>query len=243
MPDLKNSPVFLPKTNITAATSQTVFQYNYLEAYMAEQQSKNEMLRMKLEDIFLQANNTTQEQAEKLQQLEDLLFMQGNVSNQILEETKTNQDHIKAVLQSAYAAEELAKENAQKLSDEQYVHTAILDQFVFQDKAISNLTETLDEFKQSTIALQEKINQTEETQQQIDEKLELQEIYQQTILEKVEDTDAKISKMARQMEYLKEVIFERIEYLAAKFEDNLKSLVIPVQKFFVKTNEKAKEKK
>lgn len=106
---------------------------------------------------------------------------------------------------------------------------------------ISNLTETLEDFKQSTAALQEKINQTEETQQHIEEKLELQEIFQKTVLEKVEDTDGKISKLSRQMDYLKEVIFERIEFLAAKFEDNLKSIVIPVQKFFIKTNEKEKK--
>ncbi|WP_437832001.1 hypothetical protein ACQRXC_09645 [Niallia taxi] len=238
---IQSSPVYLPETNITAATSQSVFQYNYLEAYMAAQHAKSEMLRMKLEDIYLQANNNTQEQAEKLQQLEELLYIQGNVTDQVLEETKNNQDHLKAVLQSALTAEKLAKENAQKLSDEQNVHTAILDQFVFQDKAISNLTETLEDFKQTTAALQEKINQTEETQQQIEEKLELQEIFQQTVLEKVEDTDGKISKLSRQMDYLKEVIFERIEFLAAKFEDNLKSMVIPVQKFFVKTNEKEKK--
>ena len=236
--DKHRASVYLPETNITAATSQTVYHYNFLQAYLTEQQSKNEELTMKLEDLFLQGNVNNKAQAEKIQYVEELLFAQEVLSKAILDEAMRSQNDMKAILHSAQQTERLAEETEKKLMEEQLVHTAILDQFTIQENAINTLSKTLVDFKHSSDTLSAKMSDAEEAQQKIEGKLDLQEVLQKTLLEKMEDTDAKISKISRQMEHLKGVIFERVQFLANKLEDNMKSFITPVHSFFVKENEK-----
>jgi len=236
--DNRNTSVYLPETNITADTCQSVYHHNYLQSVLANQQIKNEQLALQLEELLLQGNRNSNAQGEKIQHLEELLFVQEGLSKDILEEAKRNQDDIKTILQTTQQTERLAADTEQKLIEEQLVHTAILDQFTIQETALHTLTKTLETFKQSSDSLTAKISANEETQQKIEEKLDLQEVFQQTILEKMEDTDAKVGKLTRQMDQLKGIVFERIQFLATKLEDNMKSLVMPVHQFFVKANDK-----
>lgn len=236
--DKQNASVYLPETNITAATSQSVYHYNFLQAYLEDQQSKNEELTQKLEKLFLQGNVNNKAQGEKIQHLAELLFAQEALSKTILDEAKHSQDDMKAILHSAQQTERIAKETEKKLMEEELVHTAILDQFVIQENAINTLSKTLVDVKHSSESLSVKMNDAEETQQKIAEKLDLQEVFQKTMLEKMENTDANISKISRQMEHLKGIVFERVQFLANKLEDNMKSFTTPVHAFFVKADEK-----
>lgn len=125
-----------------------------------------------------------------------------------------------------------------QLRTSQSSYETLLAQSSIQETAILELSRKLDNLEKPTEKILEELTVITDDQATIKDKIETQDIYHQSVMEKLESQDALNEKLSRQIDHLKSIIFERTAYLT----ENFKSLISPVKSFFVHHEEKSKNK-
>ncbi|PAD27702.1 hypothetical protein CHH62_01175 [Niallia circulans] len=201
-----SSKVYLPKLSAESLNNQSHFQHNYLQEYLFKQHKQNEQL----------------------------MTLWYKFQEDLIEKQKKHLQHFNEIDSKLELNDSATKELLTKITDldnETSTIEAQLDTLILLAEEQKELTR--EEFNQLAADVKTKITETETNYQHIAEKLDLHEIFQQTLLESMKETTGSVNKISRQLDHLKEVIFERVHYLAEKIENNIKSISQPIQRFFV----------
>lgn len=239
-----SSKVYLPKLPAESLNNQSHFQHNYLQEYLFKQQKQNEQL-MTLWNDFQEASIKRQKMHfQQFNEIDAKLELNDLATKELLTKFASWDNETSQLEEQLDTLLLLAQEQKESTREETLLQTALFDQLSFQEKDISMISNKMEEFNQLATDVKAKITETETNYRQIAEKLDMQEIYQQAILEKMDETNGSVNKISRQLDHLKEVIFERVHYLAEKIENSIKSISQPIQSFFVSSekNETTKNK-
>ncbi|MGP9041655.1 hypothetical protein [Cytobacillus kochii] len=228
------------KEKITS--NQDVFRKNYLSDLLEEQSQLTHKVSKQHRDLQHQLEET----------YEDLM---SYAKDESLRHEKNMQQYNEdwTALQSAYQAQEqnqlemngylqqIENKNEElliQLRTSQSSYETLLAQSSIQETAILELSRKLDNLEKPTEKILEELTVITDDQAAIKDKMETQDIYHQSVMEKLESQDALNEKLSRQIDHLKSIIFERTAYLT----ENFKSLISPVKSFFVHHEEKNKNK-
>ncbi|MDM5207769.1 hypothetical protein [Cytobacillus kochii] len=228
------------KEKITS--NQDVFRKNYLSDLLEEQSQLNHKVSKQHRDLQHQLEET----------YEDLM---SYAKDESIRHEKNMQQYNEdwTALQSAYQAQEqnqlemngylqqIENKNEElliQLRTSQSSYETLLAQSSIQETAILELSRKLDNLEMPTEKILEELTVITDDQAAIKDKMETQDIYHQSVMEKLESQDALNEKLSRQIDHLKSIIFERTAYLT----ENFKSLISPVKSFFVHHEEKNKNK-
>ncbi|WP_461611720.1 hypothetical protein [Cytobacillus kochii] len=228
------------KEKITS--NQDVFRKNYLSDLLEEQSQLTHKVSKQHRDLQHQLEET----------YEDLM---SYAKDESIRHEKNMQQYNEdwTALQSAYQAQEqnqlemngylqqIENKNEElliQLRTSQSSYETLLAQSSIQETAILELSRKLDNLEKPTEKILEELTVITDDQAAIKDKMETQDIYHQSVMEKLESQDALNEKLSRQIDHLKSIIFERTAYLT----ENFKSLISPVKSFFVQHEEKNKNK-
>ncbi|MEK4747541.1 hypothetical protein NST77_08295 [Niallia sp. FSL W8-0177] len=228
-----SSKIYLPKLSAESLNNQSRYHHNYLQEYLFKQHKQNEQL-MTLWNKFQE--DSIEKQKKHLQQFNEIdskLELNDSATKELLTKFTALDNETSKIEEQLDTIILLAQEQKDLTEEESLRQTALFDQLSFQEKDIAMISNKMEDFNQLATDVKTKITETETNYQHIAEKLDLQEIFQQTLLESMKETTGSVNKISRQLDYLKEFIFERIHYLAEKIENNIKSISQPIQRFFV----------
>lgn len=235
--------VYTPDLPSDIFHNQSLFHQNYLQTTMNKQLLMNEDINQSISLLQSHMQNTDMEQFQKLDTISQNMHKQDVVLNELIQQHSTHQNQTKEMIEKMTTLENASTENKKWFDQESDIHHAILDQLAFQDTAISTLNNKMTELKILSEELINHLEKAETFQKNVNEKLDMQEIIQQTITDQISETDASLNKVMMQLDALKAIIFERIHYLSEKIEANFVKITKPVQKFFVQLDDKEKSKK
>lgn len=235
--------VYTPDLPSDIFHNQSLFHQNFLQTTMNKQLLMNEDINQSISLLQSHMQNTDMEQFQKLDTISQNMHKQDVVLNELIKQHSTHQNQTKEMIEKMTTLENASTENKKWFDQESDIHHAILDQLAFQDTAISTLNNKMTELKILSEELINHLEKAETFQKNVNEKLDMQEIIQQTITDQISETDASLNKVMMQLDVLKAIIFERIHYLSEKIEANFVKITKPVQKFFVQLDDKEKSKK
>ncbi|HWJ79802.1 MAG TPA: hypothetical protein VNR61_17200 [Niallia sp.] len=238
----KSSKIYFPTNPTTISNNQTHYQQNYLKAYLIDQQKKNEELTNIITDFHEHTIQSQDSQLAQIHTINDKLQVNDSITKDLLQHLSNLNEQTNNIYEQIHVLENASNEQKKLILEEAIRHTALFDQILYQDRDISILTDKMKEFNEIAVEMREKLNHIDSAYETVEEKLTLQEIFHETILENLEETNGNVNKLRRQMDYLKEIIFERANYLTKKLEEYINSLKLPVQRFFVKLDKEEQEK-
>ena len=234
----KTSNVYLPVHPKNELNNQSHYEYNYLQTYLINQQKQNKELSTILSTFQEYSIQSQDHQLNKINDIDYKLQQNDFLTKDLFHKLANLDEQTRFITKQLESMEKSSAEQKELVLEEAMRHTALFDQILYQDRDISFLTDKMNEFNQLAVEIKERLEHTDTVNEKIKEKLTLQEVFHETILENLEDTNGNVNRLTRQMEHIKEIIFERVHYLADKVEDNLKGITQPVQRFFIKTNKK-----
>ncbi|MGP7815842.1 hypothetical protein [Niallia sp. 01092] len=237
MPDKKEQSLFptvyKPKTKLEDSSNQKTFHQNYLHDYMQSQHDTMDKLTHLILDLQQFVKDNQHVQQGKFDGMNQKLLAQESLSSNLLTSFANHQLMSKSFQEKLLAIECLIKENANVLANETIMNQAILDQVSYQEQAVISLGEQFQNYTFIANQMQKNMEKVDKNYETVTEKLEVQEIFHQTLIEKMDATEANMSKITRQIDVLKHLLFERISYLSDKLEANFKSISKPVQRFLL----------
>ncbi|KAB7671152.1 hypothetical protein [Bacillus sp. B1-b2] len=239
----KSGKIYLPASNKNHFHNQTHYQHSYMKSYLSNQQQQTEKLTSLIEALQAHTLLAQDYQKDKIDKMEQNLTNHHVLTGELSEKLSILNEQTNSIYAQLTDMEQIQAKQKEIIHEESLRNTALFDQIINQDRDISHLTEKTDEFSILANEVKEKMHQSEVIYTKLEEKLILQEVFHQTILENIEDTNGNVSKLSRQLDHIKEVIFERIHYLTSKLEENMKSIARPVQRFFIKLDQQEKDEK
>ncbi|MFJ7726569.1 hypothetical protein ACIQXV_10420 [Neobacillus sp. NPDC097160] len=90
------------------------------------------------------------------------------------------------------------------------------------DSQLKDLSNRLEKNEEANQHLAMQMNEQLELQKSAAEKMEKQEDLQGSVLKRLDNQDAILDKLARQVNHIRSILFERTNYLATKIEDGYK---------------------
>lgn len=90
------------------------------------------------------------------------------------------------------------------------------------DMQLKDLRNRLEKNEEANQHLAMQMNEQLELQKSVAEKIEKQEDLQGSVLKRLDNQDAILDKLARQVNHIRSILFERTNYLATKIEDGYK---------------------
>ncbi|MDF2902682.1 MAG: hypothetical protein K0S25_320 [Bacillus sp. (in: firmicutes)] len=225
-----------PKVHLSTSklveTNQMEFRLQFLAEVLKYQDSINQKLTDSIESIssLLQSNISDRE--------EQNIRMESTIENQQIVQ-KQIQNHLQKIEAGIY--EKLDQitgdqmEFAQMVNKEDLLHQAILAQLGTQEQSTLNLLRKMNEFEMVSQELSDLVKNQLNNQNEITSKLDVQDVYHQTVMERLDQQEAVSHKVNRQLDSLKAVIFERIGHLAEKIELQSKHTIKSITGLFFKT--------
>lgn len=204
------------------SSNQTFLRVNYMQEFIKNQQFVN----TELSNAAMNVNNVLQEsRSEQTQQFNSIynqLEKQEAVTTPLLTNIETQQTFSKMMSERLTALEKLNTDVLKKIQNEDHISQAIIDQLTLQDQSIRDLAGRFKSYEglQETMAGQ--LDLHVELEEQINEKLQMQEVFHQSVMERISHQEALTEKVSRDLDHLKTVVFERVSYLAEKVEDHFK---------------------
>lgn len=230
-----SSKVYLPKLPAESLNNQSHFQHNYLQDYLINQKLQNENLATLVTKFQEDSIERQEKHSKQINAIGFKLELNDSVTKELLTQFASLDEETSKIEEQLDSLVLLSKEQKEAMKEESLRHTALFDQLTFQEQDISLISKKMDEFNHLASEMKTKFDETETSYHNISEKLDIQEIFHQTILESIEETNGNVNKLSRQIEHMKEILFERVHYLAEKLENNVKSIAQPIQRFFLQS--------
>jgi chromosome segregation ATPase len=227
--------VYLPKLPAESFNNQSRFQHNYLQEYLLNQKRQNENLSTLVTKFQEDSFERQEEHFRQISAISSKMEVNDSVTNELLTRLSALDQETSKIEEQLESLVSLSKEQKEIMKEESLRHTALFDQLTFQEQDISLISQKMDEFNHLASEMKTKFDETETSYHNISEKLDLQEVFHQTILESMEETNGNVNKLSRQIEHMKEILFERVHYLAEKIENNVKSIAQPIHRFFLQS--------
>ncbi|MFT8322172.1 MAG: hypothetical protein ABF649_14835 [Bacillus sp. (in: firmicutes)] len=235
------SPVYTPETSKTDFPNQKMYHQNFLQDHLQNQQIAYDKLTELILAMQQTINKNQHVQQGKFEKMNHKLLTQESISNELLTSIADQQSTSKSYENKLEALEVLAAENTKVLAKEATINQAILDQVSYQEQTVRSLTSQIQDFSNLSNQMNDKLDKADKNYQHVAETLELQEIFHQTLVEKMDANEANMNKITRELDMLKSIIFERFHSLTDKLETNFKSISKPVQRFFLQKEKEPKQ--
>lgn len=231
-----NPTLYINTKNIQANSNQQTFRRNYLQEFMYLQAELNSSLTNATKEVSRLISKTSTEQQnqfnhvfkhlqlheERIEPLKNYIIKQEEAHNELISRFETLNTANQGLLE--------------KHKKDELLNQAIIDQLTIQDTSLHQLTKKVEHFETLHSQFHDQLAEQLNVNESIKNNLELQESFHQTILERVESQDAIHQKMARDMDSLRATLFERINYVVEKIEENYKQVSGYIFKLFNKAN-------
>lgn len=233
-----NPRVFHTHNDKQITSNQKIYKGNYLQTILEEQSRINTTFKDSMEHVEESIKTTSDSHSDQLRLMLSKLSQQ-EILTVDLQELLQNQEIINELLMNKLSL--LEKKNEvllEKMESDSLLTQAILDQQSTHDQALNKLTKNLD-VEESVIT---QLQKQDEVFDEFANKLELQEVFHNTVMERLDQQEGLIKKMIGEIDHLRSIIYERASHIAEKIEDNMNRITKPIQRFFVHTDMKEKEK-
>ena len=226
-----------PKLHLSTTTLVEPNQIEYRLQFLAEvlkyQDSINQKLTDSIESISSLFQSTISDRDEQIKRMEFQIENQQILQKQMTNNLQKLELVINEKLDQITGDQ---KELAQIVDKEELIHQAILAQLGTQDQSTLSLLKKMNEFEMVNRQLSDLVKNQLINQSEITSKLELQDVYHQTVMERLDQQEAVSHKVNRQLDSLKAVIFERIGHLAEKIELQSKNTIKSITGLFFKAS-------
>ncbi|MBM7602193.1 vacuolar-type H+-ATPase subunit I/STV1 [Metabacillus crassostreae] len=229
-----NPSLYKQPSEIMVKSNQKFFRKNSLEELLNNQDKVNKSLDKSTKEVNSILNETKFEQFQQFNHLVRQLEEQEKRTTPLIENLDTQQKVYDMFLIRLNKLEQLHHELVQKHDDKEVIHQAMMDQLTIQDHALQKMSKNIETYTDLHKDLNNQINTQHKTNEEILKSLELQEAFHQTVLEKLDQQDALNRKTANELDTLKSTLYERINYVIEKIEDNYKSIITYFGKLFKK---------
>ncbi|MEH7094311.1 hypothetical protein [Neobacillus vireti] len=211
----KEHPNLFKNNNQLQESNQVEARQDFLSELIKEQQKANTALNQALSELQIRykeqtdAQNTQWKQVDyQLSNLENSTFRQQKFENEMV--TNLHSLHEKNVHLEAM------------IEKETHLRESLSGQINQISKTCDSIAERLEKNEDTQLQLAQQMQEQLEMQKQAAEKLTKQEEIHEGILGRIDQQDALLDKLARQVNHIRSILFERTNYLAGKIEDGYK---------------------
>jgi len=211
----KEHPNLFKNNNQLKESNQVEARQDFLTELIKEQQKANTALNQALSELQIRykeqtdAQNTQWKQVDyQLSDLKNSTFRQQKFENEMV--TNLHSLHEKNVHLEA------------TIEKETQLRESLSGQISQISKTCDSISERLEKNEDTQAQLAQQMQEQLEMQKQAAEKLTKQEEIHEGMLERLDQQDALLDKVARQVNHIRSILFERTNYLAGKIEDGYK---------------------
>lgn len=232
-----NKPViFYEKNKLNSSSNQDIYQYSYLKDILNKQlQFSDDMhrsvtqfqsnLQVKTNNYENQLKNIFDHQQQLVNELQQKFLEQSKNLVKLQEKIGQLDDKYEGILTN--------------LQSEKQLLEAILEQQVLHDNLLQKVTERKKEEEEIFAQLQ----QHDEHLKDFANKLDLQEVFHQTIMERFDSQEGLLQKLSGDLAHLRSIVYERSAYLLEKIETGFIKVAQPIHRFFIHGDKKAEKVK
>ncbi|UQD52049.1 hypothetical protein C0971_08510 [Bacillus methanolicus] len=211
-----------PKLYITQSSlqdpNQNLFHLNYMAQFIDQQQSVNQQLSDSFQEVNVLLNHAKSEQTNYFEEVLNRIEQQESFSRQLDSLLKKHEQTAQVILERLSELEQLQKGIEKQAEGEGLVHQAILDQLSFQDQKFDGLTNKIEEYGRMNQEFKHQLEKQQTIFADISQKLNNEEIYHKTVMERLDQQDALSHRLSRQLDHLKENIFEKFSHLSEQLQ-------------------------
>lgn len=233
-----NPQVYRPRKKTPISSNQQVFKLNYLQNILEEQSTINKTLTHSVEQVNQSIEKSNDHHQRSLNQMFMKLEEQAIISNQLKQYILQQEEIKKELLDRMNTVERTSLALMDKFEADSLLTEAILKQQSTQDDALMKISANLEENE----SVAEQLKKHEVLYEDFAKKIEVQEIYHKTVMERLDQHEGLIRKLHGELDHLRSIVFERTTYILEKLEGHFNRITKPIQRFFINTDIKEKEK-
>lgn len=216
------SKVFTPKKPANDSNQQS-YRLNFLNEFMSNQLKQNDEINQSINQIVETVNTTHQVHEKKIDQVLQNHHQQKKQSDYFLEKVENYDKTTEEILTSLDDIKNYQDQLNGSIASEQLLNQAILDQLNYQDQQLRQTNSQLVNYVNLAGQLSEQLIYQEQLLKEMEQKLQVQDIYHQTVMTKLDNQDAMNDKILRQLEHLKSIVYERVNIIVEKVETSFQS--------------------
>ncbi|MEH7119868.1 hypothetical protein V7128_20965 [Neobacillus vireti] len=198
-----------------AESNQTISRQDFLTELMKDQQQTTTALNQALAELQLRYQQQTAAQNTQWKQVD---YQLSDLKNNTLRQQKFENEMV-TNLHSLHEKHVQIEAIVEKETLERKTLTEQISQI---SKTCDSIADRLDKNEETQLQLVEQMQEQLDMQKQAAEKLTKQEEIHGGMLERLDSQDALLDKLARQVNHIRSILFERTNYLAGKIEDGYK---------------------
>lgn len=218
----QNSKVFTPIKPLTNS-NQNSFRVNYLTEFVSQQIKQNDAINHSINKVVETVNTTHQTQEIKIDRILQEQQQQKEQSDFFLEKVDNHEKTNENILHSLQEIKNNHHQMNDSLKNEQLLNQAILDQLSFQDHQLRNTNNQLENYVTLAEQLSEQLINQGLLLKEMEQKLQVQDVYHSTVMSKLDKQDAINEKIIRQLDHLKSIVYERVNLIVEKVENSYQS--------------------
>jgi uncharacterized coiled-coil protein SlyX len=161
-----------------------------------------------------------------------IVYHRRSTTQQVLEEQQRLYQELSASLAELQRSvsthhkqqQQLYERWNERMEQDETAKQAITDSLVLQEEATTKLSQQLAAQEQLYQELLARLEGQEKLYENLIEKLELQHVFQETVIERLEAQEATQYKMTRQLDSLKEALYERCSFIVDTMKQLMHSL-------------------
>ncbi|RSK51644.1 hypothetical protein [Bacillus canaveralius] len=203
-------------------SNQTIFQRNLLADFIEEQQAINTMINQSVQHVDSSLKSSATEQKLYFEGMFTRIDDQELFALQMLDLLQNQEVVNQKVLQRLELLEKFNNQVSKNIESDEAINQAIFDQLSFQDDSLKGLAHKLEKSEELSEGLAKQLESQQEMEKEILNKLNTEEIYHRTVMERLDEQDALTHKVMRQLEFLRESLFEQVLSLKEKLEKHFK---------------------
>lgn len=210
-------------------SNQNVYHQHYMEEMLRSQERINQKLSQSIESIgdLLETRNNDQQESNTAMttRMEKHELNQVTILNNLTTLEKT-------VLEKLANMNKEQQALIQLVDKEEIFHQSLLAQLTTQDHTTNRLMFKIKELEENLLA--EITGQIQDSKHELSTKIEVHDVYHQTVMERIDQQEAQTHKLNRQLDSLKSVIYERFAILTEKIELQSKQMLKTFSGYFFK---------
>jgi chromosome segregation ATPase len=196
-------------------SNQVVSRQDLLTEIMKEQQKANIALNQALAELQLRYQQQTDAQNTHWQQVD---YQLNDLKHSSLRQHKFENE----MVTNLHSLHEKNVQLEGMVEKETQARESLTKQISQISKTCDHIADRLEKNEETQQQLTQQMNEQLEMQKQAAEKLTKQEDVHGGILERLDHQDALLDKLARQLNHVRSILFERTNYLAGKIDEGYK---------------------
>ncbi|WP_449621512.1 hypothetical protein [Robertmurraya sp. Marseille-Q9965] len=237
---LYQDPKVKPKVfhSIKNSSNQKEFRRSYLQDIFDGQANINSSLAKSIKQVRHFIKSTRETQSNQMAEVINKLKQQEELDSQVLHFIEQQEQITESLMQRLELLEKNNGALLEKMEADGLLTQAILKQQSVQDTILSKIADKLDE----NVAISDQLKKQDEVYDEFTNKLNLQEVFHNTVMERLDQQEGLIKKINGEIDHLRSVVYERASHIVESMEKNFQRITSPIQRFFVSKDDKEKAK-